>query len=161
MAVDSEITAAAGPARARPSGDRRRLARHVARTSRSLLHVVADPSSRSLMFFPFLWMIATALRPPGQEADLSLIPRPYLAFENFSRAWNYRGPFPQYTINSFVIADRRRCLAVVLNALAGFAFAKYRFPRARGPVLRRAGDADGAVPDHDDPGLRDDRASSG
>ncbi len=82
-----------------------------------------------LMFFPFLWMIATALRPPGQEADLSLIPRPYLAFENFGRAWNYpRAPFPQYTINSFVIAIASTVIGVSLNGLAGFAFAKYRFP---------------------------------
>lgn len=81
------------------------------------------------MFFPFFWMIATALRPPGQEADLSLIPRPYLAFENFGRAWTYpRAPFPQYTINSFVIAIASTVIGVVLNGLAGFAFAKYRFP---------------------------------
>jgi len=82
-----------------------------------------------LMFFPFFWMIATALRPPGQEADISLIPQPYLAFENFSRAWNYpRAPFPQYTINSFIIAIVSTVLGVALNSLAGFAFAKYRFP---------------------------------
>jgi len=82
-----------------------------------------------LMFFPFFWMIATALRPAGQEADISLIPRPYLAFENFGRAWTYpRAPFPQYTINSFVIAITSTVLGVALNGLAGFAFAKYRFP---------------------------------
>ena len=52
---------------------------------------------------PVLWMIATALRPAGHEADLSLIPRPYLAFENFARAWNFRGIFfTQYTINSLL-----------------------------------------------------------
>jgi len=82
-----------------------------------------------LMFFPFFWMMATALRPPGQEADISLIPRPYLAFENFSRAWTYpRAPFPRYTINSFVIAIASTVIGVTLNGLAGFAFAKYRFP---------------------------------
>ena len=82
-----------------------------------------------LMFFPLFWMLATALRPPGQEADLSLIPQPYLAWENFSRAWNYpRAPFAQYTINSFVIAIVSTLLGVGLNALAGFAFAKYTFP---------------------------------
>jgi alpha-1,4-digalacturonate transport system permease protein len=94
----------------------------------SVLHVVLIVVAL-LMFFPFFWMIATALRPPGQEADLSLIPRPYLAFENFWRAWTYpRAPFPQYTINSFVIAIASTVLGVALNGLAGFAFAKYRFP---------------------------------
>jgi alpha-1,4-digalacturonate transport system permease protein len=81
-----------------------------------------------LMLFPFAWMIATALRPQGYEADLSLIPRPYLAFENFGRAWNYpRTLFTQYTINSFIIATVSTILAVGLNGLAGFAFAKYEF----------------------------------
>jgi alpha-1,4-digalacturonate transport system permease protein len=82
-----------------------------------------------LMFFPFLWMIATALRPAGHEADLSLIPQPYLAFENFGRAWNYpRTLFTQYAINSIIIAVVSTVLAVSLNGLAGFAFAKYDFP---------------------------------
>ena len=82
----------------------------------------------ALMFFPFVWMIATALRPAGYEADLSVIPRPYLAFENFYRAWTYpRTLFTQYTINSFIIAVVSTILAVTLNSLAGFAFAKYNF----------------------------------
>jgi multiple sugar transport system permease protein/alpha-1,4-digalacturonate transport system permease protein len=81
------------------------------------------------MFFPFFWMLATALRPAGHEADISLIPQPYLAFENFSRAWNYpRAPFTQYTINSAVIAIVSTLIGVGLNGLAGFAFAKYKFP---------------------------------
>lgn len=81
-----------------------------------------------LMFFPFLWMIATALRPQGFEADISIIPQPYLAFENFDRAWNYRGSlFFQWTINSAIIAIVGTTLAVFLNSLAGFAFAKYQF----------------------------------
>jgi ABC-type glycerol-3-phosphate transport system permease component len=80
------------------------------------------------MFFPFLWMIATALRPQGHEADLSLIPQPYLAFDNFSRAWNFRGSFfLQWTFNSVFVSIAGTVLAVVLNSLAGFAFAKYRF----------------------------------
>lgn len=81
-----------------------------------------------LMFFPFLWMVATALRPQGHEAELSLIPQPYLAFENFSRAWNFRGSFfAQWTFNSVFVSTAGTILAVVLNSLAGFAFAKYRF----------------------------------
>jgi alpha-1,4-digalacturonate transport system permease protein len=82
-----------------------------------------------LMLFPFLWMIATALRPEGHQADLSLIPQPYLAWENFARAWTYPHTlFNQYAINSIVIAVVSTLLAVFLNALSGFAFAKYDFP---------------------------------
>ncbi len=88
-----------------------------------------------IMFFPFLWMVATALRPQGHEADLSLIPQPYLAFENFSRAWNFRGSFfLQWTLNSVFISVTATVLAVLLNSLAGFAFAKYEF-RGRGVLF--------------------------
>jgi ABC-type glycerol-3-phosphate transport system permease component len=80
------------------------------------------------MFFPFLWMIATALRPQGHEADLSLVPQPYLAFENFARAWNFRGSFFfQWTVNSILTSTIATALAVLLNSLSGFAFAKYQF----------------------------------
>src|SRR6187431_2187736 len=58
-----------------------------------------------LMLFPFVWMISTALRPQGHQAELTLIPQPYLAFENFARAWTYPHTlFNQYAINSLVIA---------------------------------------------------------
>ncbi len=81
------------------------------------------------MLFPFLWMIATALRPQGHQADLSLIPQPYLAWENFVRAWTYPHTlFNQYALNSLIIAVVSTALAVFLNALSGFAFAKYNFP---------------------------------
>ncbi len=81
------------------------------------------------MLFPFLWMLATALRPQGHQADLSLIPQPYLAWENFARAWTYPHTlFNQYALNSLIIAVVSTALAVFLNALSGFAFAKYNFP---------------------------------
>jgi ABC-type glycerol-3-phosphate transport system permease component len=79
-----------------------------------------------VMLFPFYWMIVTSLRPPGHEADLSFIPRPYLAFENYARAWRARD-FTQYTINSTFIAGVGTVITVFLNSLAGFAFAKYKF----------------------------------
>jgi len=82
-----------------------------------------------LMLFPFVWMVVTALRPSGYETLQTLIPQPYLAFENFGKAWNYRGTFfTQWTINSVVISFVATALAVILNALSGFAFAKYSFP---------------------------------
>jgi ABC-type glycerol-3-phosphate transport system permease component len=82
-----------------------------------------------LMLFPFVWMVSTALRPAGYETLQTLIPEPYLAFENFGKAWNYRGTFfTQWLINSIVISVVATFMSVVLNALSGFAFAKYTFP---------------------------------
>jgi len=102
--------------------------RGVGLPARLALHVVLLCVAL-FMFFPFLWMIATALRPQGHEAELSLIPEPYLAFENFARAWNFRNGsfFFTWTVNSVVIAVVGTVLAVFLNSLSGFAFAKYRF----------------------------------
>jgi alpha-1,4-digalacturonate transport system permease protein len=81
-----------------------------------------------VILFPFVWMVVTALRPDGYVTEQGLIPQPYLAFENFEKAWNYRGTyFTQWTINSFFISIVGTGLAVTLNALSGFAFAKYRF----------------------------------
>ena len=82
----------------------------------------------ALMLFPFVWMVSTALRPAGYETLQTLIPQPYLAFENFVKAWNYRGTFfTQWLVNSVVISFVATFIAVVLNALSGFAFAKYTF----------------------------------
>ena len=81
-----------------------------------------------LLMFPFVWMVSTALRPSGYDFDTSLIPRPYIALENFGLAWNYPDTmFPQYTINSVIIAVVGTCLSVVLNTLSGFAFSKFSF----------------------------------
>ena len=81
-----------------------------------------------LLLFPFVWMVSTALRPSGYDFDTSLIPRPHVAFENFALAWNYPDTmFPQYTINSVIIAVVGTILAVTLNTLSGFAFSKYEF----------------------------------
>ncbi|HUX88145.1 MAG TPA: carbohydrate ABC transporter permease [Chloroflexota bacterium] len=82
----------------------------------------------ALLMFPFVWMVSTALRPSGYDFDTSLIPRPHIAFENFGLAWNYPDTmFPQYTINSVIIAVVGTCLSVVLNTLSGFAFSKFSF----------------------------------
>jgi ABC-type glycerol-3-phosphate transport system permease component len=81
-----------------------------------------------LLMFPFVWMVSTALRPSGYDFDTSLIPRPHVAFENFGLAWNYPDTmFPQYTINSVIIAVVGTFLAVALNTLSGFAFSKFTF----------------------------------
>lgn len=100
--------------------------RRMSTRTKVLLYIIGAVVT-ALMLFPFYWMIVTALRPVGSEADLSFIPQPYWAFENFARAWSER-PFTQFLVNSTVIAVVGTALTVFLNALAGFAFAKYRFP---------------------------------
>jgi len=127
MAVQ-ESTALSVQRAAAPTGQAEHQRSLAGTLHRSIPYVLLSAVSL-LMLFPFIWMISTALRPEGHQAELSLIPQPYLAFENFARAWNYPHTlFNQYAINSLVIAVVSTVLAVALNALAGFAFAKYEFP---------------------------------
>jgi len=123
-----EFTAAPMAREAAPRGeieDRRSIG---AALFRAVPYVLLGAVS-IFMLFPFVWMVSTALRPAGHQSELTLIPQPYLAFENFARAWTYPHTlFNQYAINSLVIAVVSTVLAVALNSLAGFAFAKYKFP---------------------------------
>src|SRR6187402_2967746 len=103
------------------------------------LHVVLLTMAL-LMFFPFFWMLATALRPPGQEADLSLIPQPYLAWENFSRAWNYPRAVRHQQLRHRHRLDVAGCRAERSGRLR---LRQVQVPWPRDPLLHGAGDADG------------------
>jgi alpha-1,4-digalacturonate transport system permease protein len=95
--------------------------------AKSLMYAVLALLSL-VMLFPFVWMISTALRPAGYESVQTLVPQSYLAFENFGKAWNYRGTFfTLWLTNSVIISIVATGLATGLNALSGFAFAKYTF----------------------------------
>src|SRR4051812_39536480 len=103
MAVQ-ESTALSVQRAAAPTGQAEHQRSLAGTLHRSIPYVLLSAVSL-LMLFPFIWMISTALRPEGHQAELSLIPQPYLAFENFARAWNYPHTlFNQYAINSLVIA---------------------------------------------------------
>lgn len=80
-----------------------------------------------IMFFPFFWMLCTALktiseiniRPPR------LLPQRFL-FYNFIDAWK-TGPFNRYMLNSTFISTTGTISSIFLASMAGFAFAKYKF----------------------------------
>jgi len=81
-----------------------------------------------LTIVPFLWMIATALKAPGTEFDLPirLIPDP-LVWRNFPDAWQ-AVPFGRFFINSIVVAGLTALGQLVTGSMAGYAFARLRFP---------------------------------
>jgi ABC-type glycerol-3-phosphate transport system permease component len=80
------------------------------------------------ILLPFWWMLATALKstPEIIQWPPSLIPR-QPQFSNFVKAWTYL-PFSRFFLNSTIVAVIGTVAAVSINSLAGFAFAKYRFP---------------------------------
>jgi len=82
-----------------------------------------------VMVMPFLWMFSTSLRPSAESFKLppAWLPTQW-HFENYAAVFHSTVPFLAFALNSFKIT-----LFVVLGQLitcsmAGFAFARLRFP---------------------------------
>ncbi|MFF6888496.1 carbohydrate ABC transporter permease [Streptomyces sp. NPDC012421] len=80
------------------------------------------------MLFPVYWMVVTALSTPAEQrsAELRLWPST-LHWANFADPWS-KFPYSTWILNSAVIAVAAVVLTVVINLMAGYAFAKLRFP---------------------------------
>jgi alpha-1,4-digalacturonate transport system permease protein len=78
--------------------------------------------------FPLYWMFATAVRPKKEifGGGLDLVPSTFV-WSNFSDAWN-KLPWDQFYINSLAIVAIAVPVTVFINLLAGYTFAKYKFP---------------------------------
>jgi multiple sugar transport system permease protein/alpha-1,4-digalacturonate transport system permease protein len=78
--------------------------------------------------FPLYWMFATAVRPKKEifSGGLDLVPSTFV-WSNFSDAWN-KLPWNQFYINSIAIVAIAVPVTVFINLLAGYTFAKYKFP---------------------------------
>lgn len=92
-------------------------------------HLVLIPTAL-LMAFPLLWMLGTSLStlaeterfPPGLPSSLQWI--------NFSQAWT-GSPFARWLANSATVSITCVVSNLVLCSLAGYAFARLRFPGSR------------------------------
>ncbi len=81
-----------------------------------------------LSLFPIFWMLLTALRPPNEVfARTPHIWPSHIAWDNFSRAY-LTYPVGEWLLNSIVITVLGAGLTIFLNLLAGYAFAKFKFP---------------------------------
>jgi alpha-1,4-digalacturonate transport system permease protein len=78
--------------------------------------------------FPLYWMFATAVRPKKEifSGGFDLVPSTFV-WSNFSEAWD-KLPWGQFYINSIAIAAIAVPITVFINLLAGYTFAKYKFP---------------------------------
>lgn len=81
-----------------------------------------------VMVAPFVWMLSTALKPPGEAFAYppQWIPS-QVTFENFQRVWT-AVPFGRYVVNSLFVAVSVTLLDLVTASLAAYAFARMRFP---------------------------------
>jgi len=80
-----------------------------------------------VMLYPILVLISMSFKEQKEiyTKTFYLIPR-RPTVDNYIIGWK-EGGFGQYFHNSMIIAGTRVLLTVIINAMAGFAFAKYRF----------------------------------
>jgi len=81
-----------------------------------------------LFLFPFFWMVSNAVR---SNAEVMAIPVRILPTEfqwdNFAKTWSEL-PFGRFFLNSMVVAGSVTIITVVVSSLAGYAFARLKFP---------------------------------
>jgi|SRR6478735_2136892 multiple sugar transport system permease protein len=118
MAVLDDVRRVPAPTPTRPS--RRRL------HAPSPWHLVLVPVAL-LMVLPLLWMLVTSLStlaetrrfPPGLPSSLQ--------WSNYATAWN-DSPMLHWLVNSAIVSVTCVVSNLVLCSLAGYAFARLRFP---------------------------------
>ena len=97
------------------------------RAANSLTHLVLLAAGL-VMVVPFIWMVSTALK---GNSEIYIYPPTWLPeqihLENFSRAWRF-APFGRFYVNSIFVAVTITLSQVVTSALAGYVFARVRFP---------------------------------
>jgi sn-glycerol 3-phosphate transport system permease protein len=88
------------------------------------------PAAAALLWaVPFAWMALASSRLGGAgSADLaSLLPTPPFSLANFSDAWD-SGHFPRWYLNTILLCGGILAVQCVTVSLAGYAFARLRFP---------------------------------
>jgi len=91
-----------------------------------LLHVVLALGAL-LTLAPLLWMVSASLMPSGDANSFPprLLPR-IVTFEHYRDLFT-RLELMRYFLNSLVIAVSATVISVLVNSMAGYAFAKLRF----------------------------------
>jgi multiple sugar transport system permease protein len=88
-----------------------------------------------LMFVPFAWTVVTSLKTLPDSVRLTFIPQPFTT-QGWDFAINSLDPsLPTMFVNSFIIAGAVTVSNLVLGSMAGYAFARLRFPGREGLFL--------------------------
>ncbi len=90
-------------------------------------HVVLVAGAAA-MLLPFVWMVSTSVKPADQlfTAPPTWVPHP-AQWDNYVKAMG-AGNFGRYAMNSLFLGIANLLTNVFLSALAGYAFARLRFP---------------------------------
>lgn len=96
------------------------------RAQRVLVHILLLGGA-VVSAMPFLWMITTSLKPAGALYDPPLLFPVHFEWQNYADAWR-AAPFPRFFLNSAIMAVGITLAQTALSAMAGYAFARLRFP---------------------------------
>jgi ABC-type glycerol-3-phosphate transport system permease component len=110
---------------ARRDKDSRRLARLRQVLSKVVIYTLLI-SWALVAVVPFVWMISTSLKSPGEAQGVRFFPTE-LHFENYVNAWE-EADFAEYLANSFQITIITLAGQLTFSVLAAYAFARIRFP---------------------------------
>jgi multiple sugar transport system permease protein len=81
-----------------------------------------------LMFVPFAWSVITSFKTLPDSVRLTILPQPF-TLQAYEFAFNeLTPPLPRLFFNSALIATVVTISNVVLGSMAGYAFARLRFP---------------------------------
>lgn len=81
-----------------------------------------------VMFVPFAWSVSTSFKTLPDVNDLSFVPDPF-TLDAWRYAWERLDPaLPVLFLNSAILALAVMATNLVLASLAGYAFARLRFP---------------------------------
>jgi ABC-type glycerol-3-phosphate transport system permease component len=82
-----------------------------------------------LVVFPLFWMAVTSLKtvPEIQRVPLRILPDHWTNLANYREVFA-RQPFGRFLLNSALIATVSATSSLVVSSLAGYGFAKFRFP---------------------------------
>jgi multiple sugar transport system permease protein len=89
-------------------------------------HLVLIPTA-ALMAFPLIWMLVTSLSTLDDTRRFPPRLPSTLHWHNFDQAWT-GSPFARWLINSSVVSVTCVLSNIILCSLAGYAFARLRFP---------------------------------
>src|SRR5918992_2537831 len=82
-----------------------------------------------LMFVPFTWMLITSFKTLPDSVRLTVIPQPFTLDAGWAFTLDELDPsLPRLFFNSALIAGAVTISNVVLGSMAGYAFARLRFP---------------------------------
>jgi multiple sugar transport system permease protein len=80
-----------------------------------------------LMLLPFIWMLSTSLKSPGEVMMMPPVWIPSdIRWENYETAWNM-APFARYTINSLIVTILSTIGELITTILAAYAFSRISF----------------------------------